>query len=145
MRGRGIRVYLPLTADQVQDLHGAGRTAAPAGFTVTEALRRALPQDDDEGLEYAALLAAAAAAGRARGSAVTRRVIAAADLPEHTVQVPQATDRPDPAGPAAVSVTAAVALRQVVSFHVDEHAGGTDDTDLMWWDVTELAAVAEQV
>jgi hypothetical protein len=53
---------------------------------------------------------------------------------------PTAPDRPS-----RVEVSAPVELRRVVSFHVDEEPGATEPTDLLWYDVTELAAVRDLV
>jgi len=38
-------------------------------------------------------------------------------------------------------VSAPVERRRIVSFHVDEEPGSTEPTDLLWYDVTELADV----
>ena len=43
--------------------------------------------------------------------------------------------------PSRVEVAAPVERRRIVSFHVDEVAGSTEPTDLLWYDVTELADV----
>jgi len=134
------RVYLPLELAALTRL-ARGETLDPPVivWTVTPGLRGALPGADLDELEYAALVAAAAAAGVARGTRPVRRVVAAADVPV------AALGGPAPGGgtadPAAVSLRAALQLRQIVSFQVDEHPGGVDDVDLMWWDATELTQV----
>ena len=43
--------------------------------------------------------------------------------------------------PSRVEVSAPVERRRIVSFHVDEEPGMTEPTDLLWYDVTELADV----
>ena len=134
-----VRVYLPLVPDQVHDLATHGRLASRpvVAFAVTRRLRVQHPGEDDEGLEYAALLAAAAWAGVARGSKKVRRVVAAADLPVGLVAEAGVTaDR----GLAEVTIAEPITLRQVVSLHVDEHP--KPDADLLWYDVTEVAAVS---
>ena len=39
----------------------------------------------------------------------------------------------------------ALERRRIVSFHIDEEAGDTEPTDLLWYDVTELADVRDLV
>ena len=65
-----------------------------------------------------------------------RRVIGSADVDAATVVHPS---RPDVAS--RVEISAPLARRRFVSFHVDEEPGATDVADLLWYDVTELAAV----
>ncbi|MBK8756424.1 MAG: hypothetical protein IPM08_04755 [Actinomycetales bacterium] len=136
----GVRVFLPLTTDQVNDLATHGRLAArpPVAFAVTRRLRGQQPGEDDEALEYAALLAAAAWADGIRGSKKLRRVIAAGDLPAALVTEAGVTAA---RGAAEVSIAEPVTLRQLVSFHVDEDP--RRGADLMWYDVTEVTAVLD--
>jgi hypothetical protein len=132
------RVYLALTADDLTAL-GEGRPLGPVpihGHAVTPALGRPGLATDEEELEHLAWLAAAEeAVGRTAGGRL-RRVVASADVDAATVVHPTA---PDTAS--RVEVSAPVELRRVVSFHVDEEAGATEPTDLLWYDVTELADV----
>ncbi len=134
----GVRVYLPLTSDQVHDLATHGRLAARpvVAFAVTSRLRAQQPGEDDEALEYAALLAAAAWSDGIRGSKKLRRVIAAGDLPAAVVTEAGVTAA---RGAAEVTIAEPVTLRQLVSFHVDENP--RPEADLMWYDVTEVTAV----
>lgn len=134
-----VRVYLPLTPDQVHDVATHGRLASRplVAFAVTRRLRGQHPGEDDEGLEYAALLAAADWANSNRGLKKLRRVIAAADIPATLVTEPGVTaDR----GAAEVTIAEPVTLRQIVSLHVDEQP--KPGADLLWYDVTEVAAVS---
>ena len=72
---------------------------------------------------------------RSAGGTV-RRVVASADVDAATVVHPTAADTAS-----RVELSAPVDLRRIVSFHVDEEPGATDPTDLLWYDVTELADV----
>lgn len=133
------RVYLPLELTALTRLaRGEAHDPPVTAWTVTPGLRAALPGADLDELEYAALVAAAAAAGVARGTRPVRRVVAAADVPLDALGPAPGSGAADPA---AVSLRAALQLRQVVSFQVDERPSGVDAADLMWWDVTELTQV----
>ncbi len=119
------RTYLPLTAADVAVL--AETREVPAGAIVGIAVA---PGTDEAG-EYAAWLAAAALA-RSRGAAAALRVIASTDLD-------LALLAPAPgAAPTPVRIEGSLALRRFVAFHVDETVGGAE-SDLLWYDVTELA------
>lgn len=135
------RVYLPLSRDDVLAL--AGEAALPGearvGHAVTAALGRPGIVVDAEELEHEAWLLAAEAA--AVGASVDRRrVIAAADVdPNQIREGDGVTD------PSAVLVGGVVTLRDIVSFHIDDEPGGIEPTDLLWYDVTELATVVDLV
>ena len=136
------RVYLALDAADLQAL-AAGRPLGPAPLTahaVTTALGRPGLATDAEELEHAAWVAAAEEALSHTDDGTRRRVVAAADVDAAVVVRPTAPDRPS-----RVEVSAPVELRRVVSFHVDEDPGATEPTDLLWYDVTELAAVRDLV
>lgn len=132
------RIYVPLLPDAVRRL-AADREIGPApvaAFGVTERVERADPTGLEEEWEYAALTEAAEAAALLQGTAVAKRVVAAADVDPGTV----ASDGTR-GSMAAVTVSTVIALRQVVSFHVDEEAGDQGMEDLLWYDATELAEV----
>lgn len=148
-----VRVYLPATITDLADPDGLTARRAHA---VTGALAAALPQDDDEGLEYAALLAAADASVllvAAQPDAPRRRVVVSADV---AVQATGPVTGTDPA-PSAIEVVTTVAWSQVACVHVDEEAAEGDvkaaiqgdpgaaerlvDRDLLWYDVSELAVL----
>ena len=115
-----MRVYLPATTTVLQRLLDQGRLEGPVTvFTVTPQLRSFYElSDDDEELEYAALIAAARASLRLIDndpSAARRRVVLAADVPDDSV-----TPIEDPAADAgAARTTADVTMRDVASAHVD--------------------------
>ncbi|WNB86386.1 DUF6912 family protein [Cellulomonas sp. ATA003] len=149
-----MRLYLPVTLLDVDFAPASGVVEAPRAHAVTPALRALFPDEDDEGLEYAAQLAAAddslervgAAAGAPR-----LRVVLSADVDDAAV------DPLDDAVPSAVRVREPVPWSAVVCAHVDEpEAAGDvtdaltgdddaverlDERDLLWYDRTELGAV----
>jgi len=160
-----MRVYLPTTLSGLASAYADGGFRPPLdGHAVTGAVREWYVAGDLEELEYAALTEAAEAslrnlAGR-RGP--HRRVVVAADVPDAEVTV-----RLDDRFRSAVTVDSAVPLAHVASVHVDEPDAeavvaaaaaalpaadaGDDDarfaldeaeaTELLWYDVTEIADV----
>ena len=132
------RVYLALTAEDLAGL-AQGRPLGPVprpAHAVTAAVGRPGLATDEEELEHLAWLAAGEeAVGRSAGGTV-RRVVASADVDAATVVHPTSADTAS-----RVELSAPVDLRRIVSFHVDEEPGATDPTDLLWYDVTELADV----
>ena len=138
---RVVRIYLPVDAAHLRELHEQARIAEPPpAFAVTPRLARAAAGADTEELEYAAMLAAAAHAAAQRGLVRVRRVVAAADLPAAVVAEPI---DPLEVPLAQVRVLEPVLRRQVASFQVDELPGGSSDDDLMWYDATELDTVRD--
>ncbi len=132
-----IRIYVPLDEAALTMLRNR-REIGPApvqAHAVTSAHDRAGLTTDDEALEYAALLAAAAQADGMRPGA-GRRVVAAADVEPALVE-----EVPDDDVATRIEVDAPVPLRRIVSFHVDEVPGGVEDADLLWYDVTEVEEV----
>ena len=137
------RTYLPLSPTDLQALADDRELAAGA-------VGVAVGPGAGEEAEYAAWLAAAELAAdrvartedSAIGSAsaggssevVMRRVIASADL-DVAGLVP-----PVSAAPTAITVSGAVPLKRIVSFHVDERVGSGVE-DLLWFDVSELDEV----
>ena len=158
-----MRIYLPATS---ADLSRPAGVPPRWGHAVTAELRRALPDEDDEGLEASAMLAAADESIvhlRASSSAVPRRVVIAADVADSAVVVP-GRDRPWRTGddqlPSAVDVRVTVAWEDVVSVHVDEPEAQPDVTaavedddaidraaehDLLWHDVVEREVLARDL
>lgn len=135
------RAYLPLTRRELAELAaerrlGGGRTA----YAVTDALRQAWPEGDEEGWEYVAMTAAGDASWRLRADdEPARRIVVAADL---GVVEPVAGEHP-----AEVLVPHDVAWRNVASIHVD-----TDDVtaeeveegrapDLAWFATQEIGTL----
>jgi hypothetical protein len=135
------RIYRPVTVDDLRRLSSDGVLGpAPAtAYAVTDDLRRQHAGADDEELEYLAFLDAA----RATESA---RVLAAADVDDS--QVDELLD--GTLAVSAVRVTAPVARRQVVSFHVADPNDASDAGEpasgipaFSWYDATELDVVLE--
>ena len=89
-----VRIYLPATSSLLATLHSEGRLPGPLrAHAVTEALRGEWPEGDEESLEYAAMMAAAAGSPGLRGGADRpRRYVVAADVPA-VVPVPGRTPR----------------------------------------------------
>lgn len=127
------RVYLALTRSELVDLSSGGSLGAsrPA-HAVTDALRTAWPDGDDEQWEYAALMAAASdSRDRPVGSGSRRRLVVAADLPAREVSSADA--------PTAVHTTADLRWRQVSAILVDPEEGVDDEEDLAWFATQEVA------
>ena len=151
-----MRIYLPSTLAELGRPDGLDPRVVHA---VTPALRAALPEEDDEGLEYAAqLLAADDSVDRlavdAGAATRWRRVVVAADVSDDVV-VP--VDDGDEVA-SAMRLLALVPWTEVACAHVDEAeaegevraaAEGDDDAgerlverDLLWFDVSELPGLA---
>lgn len=146
-----MRVYLPATSADLASPEGLLPRWAHA---VTPGLRAAAPEEDDEGWEMMAMLAAADASVELLGAddSLPRRLVIVADVPDAAVEGADPDD-PDQL-PTAVHVTRPVAWADVVSLHVDEDAAADDVTaaaagdaaaldraaerDLLWYDVSEL-------
>lgn len=150
-----MRIYLPSTPSE---LRGTGLPARLV-HAVTPALRAALPDEDEEGLEYAAQLLAADDSVELLAAAPgtsPRRVVVAADVPESLV-----TAVADPHAPSVVELTTDIGWDDVACAHVDEAdaerdvrsaADGDDDAgerladrDLLWFDVSELPDLARRL
>ena len=147
-----MRIYIPSVLTELAAADGVSPRVVHA---VTPALRAALPDEDEEGLEYAAQLLAADDSLDLLEGAPARRVVIAADVPQEAVV---ALDEGEEHAPSAVRLLAAVSWDDVACAHVDEPAAqddvraalaGDDDAaerlgerDLLWYDVTELAGLA---
>jgi len=149
-----VRIYLPATMAELADPTGLGPRVVHA---VTPALRVALPDEDEEGLEFSAQLLAADDSlellGEQAAGAVPRRVVVAADVDADDVAPLDESEVPS-----AVRLLVAVTWEDVACAHVDEEAAGPDVTaalagdelaadrlverDLLWYDVGELPALA---
>jgi hypothetical protein len=120
-----VRVYLPSTLPNLAAALDAGAFDAAVGYAVTPALREWYTAGDIEQLEYAAAAAAARECLRLLGDArlpqgPDRRVVVAAEVDDHATQ-----PAPD-LGRAAVRLSVAVLLADVVSALVDD-SGAQDD------------------
>jgi hypothetical protein len=149
-----VRIYLPATLDELQPDSPA--LTVRRAHAVTPALRAALPDEDDEALEFVAQLEAAddslALLARATG-APRLRVVVSADVPDAALAPVADGDAP----PSAVDVVSPVDARHVACFLVDEPAAARDvalaaggdaaatarleEADLLWYDVTERGAI----
>lgn len=148
-----MRIYLPSTFAELDQRHGLAPRLVHA---VTPALRAALPDEDEEGLEYAAqLLAADDSLERMADRPVARRrVVITADVPEVVVE---SVD--DAHAASVVRLTTTIGWDDVACAHVDEKAAegdvtaaldGDDDAmerlaerDLLWYDSSELGHLIE--
>ncbi|MDM8083841.1 hypothetical protein QUV83_03555 [Cellulomonas cellasea] len=153
-----MRIYLPATLDELDDPADGGQPVLGARrvHAVTPALRAALPEEDEEELEYAAQLAAAddallLVAGRPH--APQFRLVLSADVPDADVS-PVGDDG---VAPSLVELRSPVPLAAVACGHVDEPDAAADlalavtgdegaierlaERDLLWYDVTELGGI----
>ena len=153
-----VRIYLPATLLDL--IPWEGGTPAPLALrrahAVTSSLRELFPEEGDEGLEYAALLAAADDSLellRMTPAAPPLRLVLAADVPAHVVTGVDDND----AAPSAVDVAVAVEWDAIACGHVDEPAAEPDivaaltgddaaiehldERDLLWYGASELDAI----
>lgn len=154
-----VRIFVRVTSGDLQDWL-AGREVEIAGRAaqaVTQRARLALPEDDEEELEYAAMWwaaespAAASSPAESLGpqssagpSADGRVVVAALDVPQSWVR---AVGGEDPDRGFEVAVEAPLPRRCLVALHVDESQPSQDaesepESELSWYDAGELAQVA---
>ena len=127
-----VRVYVPVTSSGLAGLVAEGRIAGPLrAHAVTDDLRSAWPEADEESWEYAALMAAGAASAALRGSAdLPRRFVVAADVPS--------ADPVPGEDPTLVDVAADVVWKNVASAHVDTRDDAGEDDDLEWFATQEI-------
>lgn len=127
-----MRVYVPMLLPELADVAAPGRLPERTPFAVTDAVRALDPTADEEDLEFEAMCQALDAA---RDLGAGRRVVAAADVP----------DAPGTGDDGRLDAAVVLAVADVVSFHVEEDAGGVGSgyDDLLWYDVTELPDLAE--
>ncbi|MDO5502669.1 MAG: hypothetical protein Q4G67_05785 [Actinomycetia bacterium] len=142
---RSRRVYFALTHDQLQTL--ADERELPSGlegFTAVEIAgvdARLSPAAAREEAEFVAFSAAAGPDSGSGAGGAARRIVLSADLPRASLQ-----DRPDFAdGALGVVTTEVLPLRLVASVHIDEAGTGEQPAELLWFDVTELEAVIEEL
>lgn len=146
-----MRVYVPATLDEIP-----GPLTARTAHAVTPALCAALPDEDDETVEFVAQLAAADDALDllgARPDAPRLRLVVSVDVPDASV----AKVADDGAAPSAVRLVADAAAADVACAHVDEPEARADvvaalagdaearerleERDLLWYDVSELGTI----
>lgn len=128
-----MRVYVPATLADLEQLVASGRVNASTAFAVTDALAAAYGPGEDEEYEHSAMSAAAAASRLAQGD-TWRRVVIAADVADVTVI---------DAIQGEVRLAEALSLSEVVSVHVDQQPSSgelpdDDAADLQWFATQEL-------
>ncbi len=156
-----MRLYLPATLDELDDLL-RGRAPLPAprrAHAVTPGLVALLPDEDEEGVEFAAQLMAADDALvllASRPDAPGLRLVVTVEVPDDAVRdgAPEEGAGVDDEAASLVTLTVPVDRDAVVCAHVDEPAArdqvaraldGDDEAldalaerDLLWYDATEL-------
>jgi hypothetical protein len=154
-----VRLYVPATLDELDTLTGPG--AALAGprraHAVTPRLSGLLPEEDEEGWEFAAQLMAADDALvllASRPQAPALRLLVTVEVADSAVDVtPAGEDEPA----SLVTLVEPLDLEDVVCALVDEPAArsevvraldGEDEAldalgerDLLWYDVSELTRI----
>ncbi|WP_456847249.1 DUF6912 family protein [Cellulomonas sp. P5_C6] len=149
-----MRIYLPASLDQLDP--AAGPLSARRAHAVTPALRALFPDEDDEGLEFAAQLAAADDSLEhlaTHRDAPQLRLVVSVDVADSDIE--PVTDDEDV--PSAIELVRSVEQSDVICVHVDEPgaasdvvlaAGGDeaavdrlDERDLLWYDASELAGI----
>lgn len=158
-----MRIYLPATAAHLRAAALGSSTGSLLAHAATPALARALPEEDEEGLEVSASLCAADASlvllaePEAEGLA-DRRVVIAADVDgEHVRELAVEGD----VLPGTVEIAADIPWDDVAALLVDEAEAEVDvrsarlgdedaferaaEADLLWYDVTEREALAESL
>jgi hypothetical protein len=156
-----VRLYLPATLDELDDLlRGRAPLAAPRrAHAVTPALTALLPDEDEEGVEFAAQLMAADDALvllASRPDATGLRLVVTVEVPDGAVRdaTPEDGAGVDDEAASLVTLTEPATLDDVVCAHVDEPAAraevaraldGDDaaldalaERDLLWYDASEL-------
>jgi hypothetical protein len=121
-----VRVYVPSTLPAVAGLLRTGEIhGSPVrGFAVTPSLREWYSSGEIEELEYVAMMNAARASLRllaADPDAPRRRVVLAAEVPDRQVTASAGFDEPG-----LVEIGSPVALRDIVSGHVDEPGAASE-------------------
>lgn len=134
-----VRVYVPATVADLAALVAEGRLAGPRpAHAVTDALRAAWPEGDEEELEHAALMAAADASAALRGPGdPDRRVVVAADV--------AAVEERGGDDPTAVTVAHDVVVKNVASAHVDTADGADTDDELAWFATQEIGDLVSEL
>jgi NTE family protein len=132
------RIYLPLNASRLRslDTDGAVQGAPLHAHAVTQAMRDSAPNVTEDEWEYVALNDAAQSSDALLTPGESHRLVAAADVSSDLVGPAEPEDSDVES---AVSISESVALKRIASLHVGED--DSDDSDLLWYDVTELPVV----
>lgn len=165
MNARGTRVFVPATVPGLRAWLAAGSLPVSQAHAVTPRLRAALPEANEEELEYLAMQDAADACLRLLAEdpgAARRRLLLAGDLPVASTVSPPAGD--EPLTMVRIGVAGRPRMSDMVSLLVDdadacdavaracellagdpaELAQALDDLagfDMMWFDISELDTV----
>ena len=148
-----VRIYLPASLDQLDP--ASGPFTARRAHAVTPALRALFPDEDDEGLEFAAQLAAAddslelPARAPGRSAAAVRRVAPTSPTRRssrgHGRRGRAQRRRADRHGWPQADVICVHVDEPAAAADVDAAAGGDeaaverlDERDLLWYDASEL-------
>lgn len=131
-----MRIYVPATLDELDSAtvteEAVRWTLAPRpAHAVTKELVAALPDEDEEGLEYAAALEAASdslALVAARPGVPLQRVVVTVEVPDAAVG---AAGADDDVAPSAVEITSDVPDVAIVCVHVDEPEAAADVADVL--------------
>lgn len=137
------RIYIPLNAGRLRSLGTSGALGgAPfRAHAVTESVRASAPTDGQDEWEYAALNDAARTSGSLLTAGESRRIVAAADVSANLLGPAAPVDGIDETADSSVSISESVALKRIASFHVDDD--DAQNSDLLWYDVTELPVVLD--
>lgn len=163
-----MRIYLPATLDELDALKVSAKRPpaldlSPRGaHAVTAALAAALPDEDEEGLEYSAHLAAAddtLALIAVSPTIERRRLVLTVEVPDEAVVA--AVGDVTVLSPSAVDLVVPVPGAVVVCGHVDEPDAVSDveatlagddaaverlvERDLLWYDASELRGLVARV
>ncbi len=150
MTHKSVRIFVRVGVADLQTwlAGGAVDVRGRAVQAVTDRARRALPEDDEEELEYAALCWAAEArptsadagsdVGSMAGSA-QRVIVAVLSVPPEIVHE-AGIDDPDRGF--EVVVGEPLSRRRLAALHVADGPAEDVDAELSWYDASELAQVA---
>lgn len=158
-----MRIYLPATAAHLRAVALGSPQEPCLAHAATASLARALPEEDEEGLEVSASLCAADASlvmlsEPASEGLADRRIVIAADVDAgHVRELAVEGD----VLPGTVEVAAEITWEDVAALLVDESEAEADvraarlgdedaferaaEADLLWYDVTERVALAERL
>ena len=133
------RVFVAIGETGLRALAQEGRLVGSdvRASAVTPTVRQAFPADDEEELEYDALQVAAELTAQERPG--ERIVVAAVDVdPEHVEEVPPGAG----VDGFEVRIRSDIPATRVRSVHAAER-GGDAEAELLWYDASELTALAE--
>ncbi|WP_219108568.1 wax ester/triacylglycerol synthase family O-acyltransferase [Austwickia sp. TVS 96-490-7B] len=132
------RVFVAVGQDGLLALSGNGRLdgASVRAAAVTEAVRAAFPEDDEEELEYDAMLVAAQLCEERWPQG--RVVVAAVEIPDSQVRMVTPGEGIDGY---EVHLDGEVTATHLIALHAAERDADPED-ELLWYDATELTHLA---